>query len=80
VNSEFTLDILYSHDMTYSFYDRMRANGSPTALHRFVKGAERYMEAAVKDTIDRAAGRDPTIDEYIQLRAESSGVEWAYGN
>ncbi|CAE6435629.1 unnamed protein product [Rhizoctonia solani] len=61
-----------------SFYDRMRANGSPTALHRFVKGAERYMEAAVKDTIDRAAGRDLTIDEYIQLRAESSGVEWAY--
>ncbi|CAE6504051.1 unnamed protein product [Rhizoctonia solani] len=61
-----------------SFYDRMRANASPTALRRFIEGAEGYTKAAIQDTIDRAAGRVLTIEEYIQLRAESSGVKWAY--
>ncbi|CAE6530155.1 unnamed protein product [Rhizoctonia solani] len=61
-----------------SFYDRMRANAKPGALRRFIEGAEGYTKAAVQDTIDRAAGRVLTIDEYIQLRAESSGVKWAY--
>ncbi|CAE7171121.1 unnamed protein product [Rhizoctonia solani] len=61
-----------------SFYNRMRANANPGALRRFVEGAEGYTKAAVQDTIDRAAGRILTIEEYIQLRAESSGVKWAY--
>ncbi|CAE6446587.1 unnamed protein product, partial [Rhizoctonia solani] len=40
--------------------------------------AEGYTKSAVQDTIDRAAGRILTIEEYVQLRAESSGVKWAY--
>ncbi|CAE6446779.1 unnamed protein product [Rhizoctonia solani] len=61
-----------------SFYDRMRSNANPAALRRFIEGAEGYTKSAVQDTIDRAAGRVLTIEEYVQLRAESSGVKWAY--
>ncbi|QRW20740.1 terpene synthase [Rhizoctonia solani] len=61
-----------------SFYNRMRENGNPAALCRFVEGAEGYMQAALQDTMNRAAGKVLTIDEYIHLRAESSGVKWAY--
>ncbi|CAE6453961.1 unnamed protein product [Rhizoctonia solani] len=61
-----------------SFYNRMRENGNPNALHRFVEGAKSYMEAAIQDNVNRSAGRVLTIDEYVQLRAESSGVKWAY--
>ncbi|KAF8748350.1 hypothetical protein RHS01_10889 [Rhizoctonia solani] len=61
-----------------SFYSRMRENGNPAALCRFVEGAEGYMQAALQDTMNRATGKVLTIDEYIQLRAESSGVKWAY--
>ncbi|GAB1521198.1 hypothetical protein RhiTH_004289 [Rhizoctonia solani] len=38
-----------------SFYNRMRENGNPAALRRFVEGAEGYMQAALQDTMNRAA-------------------------
>ncbi|QRV73699.1 terpene synthase [Ceratobasidium sp. AG-Ba] len=59
-------------------FNRMRLTASPATIRHFVKGAEIYMNAALKQNIHRTVDNVPTVQEYIELRRDVGAVQLAF--
>ncbi|KAG8696130.1 hypothetical protein FRC08_007345 [Ceratobasidium sp. 394] len=62
----------------HNFFDRMRMNSSPATMERFVEAIDLYTKATLQQTANRSVDDVPTIDEYIQLRRDTSAVKIMY--
>lgn len=63
----------------YSFFTRMRANATPATIQRFVDSADLYTQAILQQTVNRSADEVPTVEEFIQLRRDTSAVKMVFG-
>ncbi|KAG9094400.1 hypothetical protein FRC06_010835 [Ceratobasidium sp. 370] len=61
-----------------SFFNRMRANSSPATIKRFVDASELYTQAILQQTVNRSVDDVPTIEEFIQLRRDTSAVKMVF--
>ncbi|KAG8772965.1 hypothetical protein FRC12_002811 [Ceratobasidium sp. 428] len=62
----------------HSWFDRMRVDSSAATTQRLVDAVNLYTEATFQQTLNRSADSLPTIDEYIQLRRDTSAVKIMY--
>jgi hypothetical protein len=75
-----SFDLLGSY---YSFvwisvFKRMRANSSAATIQRFVNAADLYTQAILQQTMNRSVDDVPTIEEFIQLRRDTSAVKMVF--
>ncbi|KAG8731836.1 hypothetical protein FRC10_001429, partial [Ceratobasidium sp. 414] len=80
-----TMDVLRNPDTAHpefkfavsllSVFNRMRANSSPTALKRFVNASDLYTQAILRQNMNRSINDAPTVEEFIQLRRDTSAVK-----
>ncbi|CUA76131.1 hypothetical protein RSOLAG22IIIB_12060 [Rhizoctonia solani] len=61
----------------HSFFNRMRRNGSPTAIRHFVEATESYTRAITQEMIHKHAGHIQTFEEYRKYRPDTSAVKIA---
>jgi hypothetical protein len=57
----------------------MRANSSPGTIQRFVDSADLYTQAILQQTVNRSVDEVPTVEEFIQLRRDTSAVKMVFG-
>ncbi|CAE6374100.1 unnamed protein product [Rhizoctonia solani] len=69
-----------------SCFNRMRSNSSLLTIQRTIDAIGFYTQAVLQQKVNRAGDRVPTIEEYIQLRRDTSamriafvGIEYALG-
>ncbi|KAH7334074.1 isoprenoid synthase domain-containing protein [Rhizoctonia solani] len=69
-----------------SCFNRMRSDSSPSTIQRTIEAIDFYTQAVLQQKVNRADDRVPTIEEYIQLRRDTSamriafvGIEYAQG-
>ncbi|CAE6450414.1 unnamed protein product [Rhizoctonia solani] len=62
----------------HSFFNRMRANANPATIQRFVDSSDLYTQAILQQTVNRSADTVPAVEEFIQLRRETSGVKMTF--
>ncbi|CAE6435561.1 unnamed protein product [Rhizoctonia solani] len=56
-------------------YKRMRQDGNPAMLRRFVDALDFYTQACFQQKVYRSTDTIPTIEEYIQLRRDTSAMK-----
>ncbi|KAG8700219.1 hypothetical protein FRC09_006100 [Ceratobasidium sp. 395] len=61
-----------------SFFNRMRANSTPGTIKRFVDSADLYTQAILQQTVNRSVDDVPTVEEFIQLRRDTSAVKMVF--
>lgn len=61
-----------------SFVNRMRPKASPAAMQRLIDATDLYTRASLQQTANRSIDVVPTVEEFIQLRRDSSAVKLAY--
>ncbi|KAG8730140.1 hypothetical protein FRC12_020472 [Ceratobasidium sp. 428] len=61
-----------------SFFNRMRANSTPGTIKRFVDSAYLYTQAILQQTVNRSVDDVPTVEEFIQLRRDTSAVKMVF--
>ncbi|CAE6452514.1 unnamed protein product [Rhizoctonia solani] len=59
----------------HSFFNRMRQNGSPTAIRHFIEATESYTRAIAQEMVDEHAGHIQTFEEYRKYRPDTSAVK-----
>ncbi|KAH7334146.1 isoprenoid synthase domain-containing protein [Rhizoctonia solani] len=59
-------------------FNRMRLDGTPMMLRRFVDSLDYYTEACFQQKVHRSTDNIPTIQEYIQLRRDTSAMKIAF--
>jgi hypothetical protein len=57
----------------------MRQDGSEATIRHFVDAVDFYTQAVYQQKVNRSADRTPSIDEYIQLRRDTSAMKIAWG-
>ncbi|CAE6422309.1 Presilphiperfolan-8-beta-ol synthase Short=PSPS [Rhizoctonia solani AG-1 IB] len=62
----------------HSFFNRMRANATPATIQRFVDSSDLYTQAILQQTVNRSADEVPTVEEFIQLRRDTSAVKMVF--
>ncbi|KAG8684498.1 hypothetical protein FRC08_013661 [Ceratobasidium sp. 394] len=62
----------------HSYFNRMRGNSSAATMQRFVNAVDLYTKATFQQTLNRSVDDVPTIDEFIQLRRDTSAVKIMY--
>ncbi|KAG9123248.1 hypothetical protein FRC07_015191 [Ceratobasidium sp. 392] len=62
----------------HSWFNRMRAASSPGPMQRLVEAIDLYTKASFQQSLNRSVDDVPTIDEYIQLRRDTSAVKIMY--
>ncbi|KAG8739728.1 hypothetical protein FRC10_005225 [Ceratobasidium sp. 414] len=61
-----------------SFFNRMRANSSPTTIKRFVNASDLYTQAILQHTMNHSINNAQTVEEFIQLRRDTSPVKMVF--
>ncbi|QRW22636.1 hypothetical protein RhiXN_07672 [Rhizoctonia solani] len=56
-------------------YNRMRQDGNPAMLRRFVDALDFYTQACFQQKVNRSTDTIPTMEEYIQLRRDTSAMK-----
>ncbi|CAE6511776.1 unnamed protein product [Rhizoctonia solani] len=64
--------------MLHSYFTRMCQNGSSATIKHFVDAVDFYTQAVFQQKVNRSADRTPTIEEYIQLRRDTSAMKIAW--
>ncbi|QRV92112.1 terpene synthase [Ceratobasidium sp. AG-Ba] len=64
--------------MLQSFYGRIQADSTEATIQRLIEACEGYTQATLKQTMNRSFDDLPTIDEFIQLRRETSAMKVFY--
>ncbi|CAE6450060.1 unnamed protein product [Rhizoctonia solani] len=64
--------------MLHSYFNRMRQDGSEATIRHFVDAVDFYTQAVYQQKVNRSADRTPSIDEYIQLRRDTSAMKIAW--
>ncbi|KAG8763473.1 hypothetical protein FRC11_003162 [Ceratobasidium sp. 423] len=59
-------------------FHRMRATSSPGTIRRFVEAADRYTQGILQQTVNRCVDEVPTVEGFIALRRDTSGVEMVF--
>ncbi|CAE6499473.1 unnamed protein product [Rhizoctonia solani] len=59
-------------------FKRMHLDGTPAMLRRFVGSLDYYTEACFQQKVNRSVDSIPTIEEYIQLRRDTSAMKIAF--
>ncbi|KAL5638998.1 hypothetical protein ACGC1H_003389 [Rhizoctonia solani] len=59
-------------------FNRMRQDGTPAMLRRFVDSLDFYTQACFQQKVHRSTDSIPTIEEYIQLRRDTSAMKIAF--
>ncbi|KDN36367.1 hypothetical protein RSAG8_10875, partial [Rhizoctonia solani AG-8 WAC10335] len=62
-----------------SFVNRMRLNGNPTVIQRFIDAQGDYNQAIIRENIKMAERYLETIEEYTAARQDTSGVKQTFG-
>lgn len=57
----------------------MRATASPAAMQRFVDTTDLYTQASLRQTVNRSVDQVPTVEDFIQLRRDTSAVKMGLG-
>jgi hypothetical protein len=57
----------------------MRQDGNPAMLRRFVDALDFYTQACFQQKVYRSTDTIPTIEEYIQLRRDTSAMKIGFG-
>lgn len=57
----------------------MRASASPATIQRFVDSSDLYTQAILQQTVNRSVDEVPTVDEFIELRRDTSAVKMVFG-
>ncbi|ELU37648.1 terpene synthase family, metal binding domain-containing protein [Rhizoctonia solani AG-1 IA] len=60
-------------------YNRMRQDGNPAMLRRFVDALDFYTQACFQQKVNRSTDTIPTMEEYIQLRRDTSAMKIGFG-
>ncbi|KAM5530862.1 hypothetical protein V8D89_010431 [Ganoderma adspersum] len=58
-----------------SFFGRFRRTAGPGCTRRFIEGMDLFFRAVAQQARDRARGDVPSLEEYIALRADTSGCK-----
>ncbi|QRV91530.1 terpene synthase [Ceratobasidium sp. AG-Ba] len=85
---DITMDVLRNPDTAQpkfkiaasllSFFQRMRANSSPATIKRFVDASDLYTQAILQQTVNRSVDDVPTVEEFIELRRDTSAVKMVF--
>ncbi|KAJ1303737.1 hypothetical protein OPQ81_008161 [Rhizoctonia solani] len=59
-------------------FHRMRQDATPTMLRRFVDSLDYYTQACFQQKVHRSTDSIPTVEEYIQLRRDTSAMKIAF--
>lgn len=62
----------------HSFFNRMRDNSSAATIQRFVDASDLYTQAILQQTVNRSVDEVPTVEEFIQLRRDTSAVKMVF--
>lgn len=57
----------------------MRENSSPATVQRMIKAFDMYTQATLQQTTNRSVDKVPSIQEYIQIRRDTSAVKIGFG-
>ncbi|CUA68233.1 hypothetical protein RSOLAG22IIIB_07766 [Rhizoctonia solani] len=63
----------------HSYFNRMRQDASPATIRHFVDAVDFYTQAVFQQKVNRSTDTTPSIDEYIQLRRDTSAMKIAWG-
>ncbi|KAF8674684.1 hypothetical protein RHS04_07276 [Rhizoctonia solani] len=64
--------------MLHSYFNRMREDGSEATIRHFIDAVDFYTKAVYQQKVNRSDDRTPSIDEYIQLRRDTSAMKIAW--
>ncbi|KAH7334147.1 isoprenoid synthase domain-containing protein [Rhizoctonia solani] len=62
----------------HSYFNRMRQVASPATIRHFVDAVDFYTQAVYQQKVNRSTDTTPTIEEYIQLRRDTSAMKIAW--
>lgn len=57
----------------------MRSVSSPETTERMINAFYTYTQATLQQTTNRSVDKIPSIDEYIQIRRDTSAVKIGFG-
>jgi len=58
-----------------NFFARMRENSSQATVQRMIKAFDMYTQATLQQTTNRSVDKVPSIQDYIQIRRDTSAVK-----
>ncbi|KEP51734.1 terpene synthase family, metal-binding domain protein [Rhizoctonia solani 123E] len=62
----------------HSYFNRMCQDASPATIRHFVDAVDFYTQAVFQQKVNRSTDRTPSIEEYIQLRRDTSAMKIAW--
>ncbi|KEP45685.1 terpene synthase family, metal-binding domain protein [Rhizoctonia solani 123E] len=62
----------------HSYFNRMRQDASPATTRHFVDAVDFYTQAVFQQKVNRSTDTTPSIEEYIQLRRDTSAMKIAW--